>query len=441
MTQANSTKLVGALAVLAAAEQKSTVGRVKAAIDQNYPALEKFYKTAHANPEVSLMEKESSKRFANELRAAGFDVTENIGGYGVVGILKNGEGKTVLVRTDMDALPIKEETNLDFASKVIMKDDTGETVPAMHACGHDMHMTCASGVARTLASMKDAWKGTLVVIGQPAEELLRGARNMINDGLFDKIPTPDYCLAQHVFPFLEAGKFGYVPGNAWANLDNFEVIIKGVGGHGAAPHTTKDPIVLASQIILALQTIASREIDPLENVVVTVGAIHGGTRPNVIPTEVTLQVTIRTYGDKIREQTLASFERIINACAHMAGMPQNAMPVIRKTDHTVATYNDPQLVSRMTGLLKRVVGEENVIQKDPSMGSEDFGLYGKHANVPSFMIWTGSGHPEKVPAHFKGDLTLPGLHSCYYKPELEGTLRTGILGMTLQALDLLDAKI
>ena len=256
--------------------------------------LVELYRWFHAHPELSYAEKETSKRFAVELKAAGFDVTENIGGFGVVAVLKNGDGPTVLFRSDLDALPVKEETGLAFASKMTAKDESGKEVSVMHACGHDVHMTSLIGAARELSKRKAEWSGTLVMIGQPAEERLGGAVKMLKDGLFTKFPKPNYCLALHVAADQPAGTIGYSAGPTTANIDSVDVVVRGVGGHGAWPHKTKDPVVLAAEIVLALQTIVSREIDPTESAVVTVGSIHGGAKRNVISDRVVMELTLRS---------------------------------------------------------------------------------------------------------------------------------------------------
>jgi len=428
--------LVAASSIAFAAEPGDELLRSVAA--KEYPSLEKFYLTTHTNPELSLQEEQTSKRLAAEWRAAGFEVTEKVGGFGVVGVLKNGPGKTVLIRTDLDALPVKEETGAEYASKITATDPAGKTVPVMHACGHDIHITSIIGVARAMAGMKDRWSGTLVLMGQPAEEIVRGAKAMLDDGLFTKFPRPDFCLALHVDSELEVGKVGFVSGFAMANSDSAEIVIRGIGGHGAQPQTTKDPVVIAAQTVLNLQTIVSREVRAIDPVVISVGSIHGGTKYNIIPDEVTLQLTIRTYKDDVRAKVFKAIERIVKGTAATAGVPPELEPKITFREGTPSTYNTPELVTRVTQTLRRTLGEENVIQRDPSMGGEDFGLLGRQEpKIPIFMYRLGSVSKEKVAASKAGGPALPSLHSSKYLPEREGTIKTGVVSMTAAALDLL----
>jgi hippurate hydrolase len=412
---------------------------IRETVAKEYPSLEKIYTGVHAQPELSLMEEKTAARVAEELRKAGYEVAEKVGGYGVVGVMKNGEGKTLLIRGDLDALPVKEETGAEYASTVTTKDLAGQTVPVMHACGHDVHVTCLIGTARAMAQMKDKWKGTLIFIGQPAEEVGKGAKAMLADGLFKKFPRPDFALALHVDAELEVGKVGYVPGYAMANVDSVDVIIRGVGGHGAQPHMTKDPIVIAAECIVALQTIASREVKPTEPVVVTVGSIHGGTKHNIIPDEVKLQLTVRTYKDEVREQVLAAIERIVKGVAAGAGVPKNLEPIVSiKDEFTPSTYNTPELVDRVVVSLKEMVGEGNVVRREPSMGGEDFGRYGREEpKVPIFMYRLGSVKKERVEESKRpGGRPLPSLHSSKYLPEREA-IRVGVETMTGAAVELL----
>jgi len=409
-------------------------------VEKEYPSLEQIYLHIHTHPELSLREEKTAIKLAGELRAAGYEVTEHVGGYGVVAVLRNGPGKTLLIRTDLDALPVREETGAEYASKATMEDAFGKTAPVMHACGHDVHITCIVGVARTMAAMKDRWRGTLVLIGQPAEEMVKGAAAMLRDGLFEKFPRPDWCLAQHVDSELAIGQIGYVSGYMMANVDSVDVVIRGVGGHGAMPHATKDPVVIAAQTVLALQTIASREVKATEPVVVTVGSIHGGTKRNVIPDEVTLQLTVRTYSEAVRQQVLKAIERIAKGIAMAAGVPKELEPVVTLQDEsTPATYNTPELVERVLPALRAAVGDQNVIKREPSMGAEDFGLYGRQdPKIPIFMFRLGSVAPEKVAeSKREGGKRLPSLHSSKYLPVREPTIKTGVLAMTAAAIDLL----
>lgn len=427
------------LAALAISVRADDFERIKPIVDKHYAELDQLYTTLHANPELSTQEKQTAARLAAQLKAAGYDVTENVGGHGVVAVMKNGPGKTLLIRTDLDALPVKEETGAPYASTITTTDPAGKTVPVMHACGHDVHVTCMVGVARTLSALKDKWSGTLVLIGQPAEETVQGARAMLKDGLYTRFPKPDACLALHVDGDLRAGKVGYVSGFAMANVDTLDVVIRGVGGHGSAPHTTKDPIVIAAQTIVNLQTIASREVKATEAVVVTVGSIHGGTKHNIIPNEVTLQLTIRTYKDNVREQVLKSIERIVNGTATTAGVPSDRMPTITARDESVpACYNDPKLVEQVVGTFKKTFGDANVIEKEPTMGAEDFGLLGRQdPPIPCFMFRLGSVEEGKYNAAKAAKTPLPSLHSSIYLPHKEPTIRTGVQAMSAAALDFL----
>jgi hippurate hydrolase len=368
-------------------------------------------------------------------------VTERVGGFGVVAVLRNGPGKTLLIRTDLDALPVKEQTGAPYRSTAQATNPTGQPVDVMHACGHDVPVTCLAGDARERAELKDKWKGTLVLIGQPAEEVGKGAAAMLKDGLFSRFPRPDWCLALHVDAEVEAGKVGYVSGYAMANVDSVDVVIRGVGGHGAMPHMGKDPVVIAAQTVLALQTIDSRETDPLTPVVVTVGSIHGGTKHNIIPDEVVMQLTVRSYTDEVREKTIKAIERIARGTAQAAGVPEDRMPVVTvKDEFTPATYNTPELVERVVGVLKRTVGEDNVVKREPVMGGEDFSRYGREEpRIPIFMDRLGSVSAERIAESRRpGGKPLPSLHSAQYLPEREQTIKTGVTTMTAAAVDLLQ---
>jgi len=342
----------------------------------------------------------------------------------------------------MDALPVKEQTGLPFASKVTTRDDAGNDVPVMHACGHDMHMTALVGVARVLAQMKDRWQGTLVLIGQPAEERGGGASAMLKDGLFNRFPKPDFCLALHDSAELAAGTLGFTPGFAMANVDSVDITVRGLGGHGAHPDKTKDPVVLAAQIILALQTIVSRERDPLEPAVVTVGSIHGGTKHNIIPDEVELQLTVRSYSDEVRTQTLAAIQRITRGQAIAAGIPDDHLPVVHiEPDFTAATYNDPRLTERLVGVFSAWFGTTNVLQRKPSMGGEDFGDYGRTEHkIPICMFSVGGVKPEALKESARTGKPLPSLHSSLWAPDPEPTIKTGITAMTAAVLELMGKK-
>ena len=431
----------GVIVLATAAARAETVDDVRQFVEKQYPSLESIYTTVHRNPELSEQEEKTAALLASELKSLGYDVTTNVGGHGVVAVMKNGAGRTLLIRTDLDALPVRELTGASYASRVLTKDAAGQTVGVMHACGHDVHVTCLVGVARALVQFKDRWKGTLVLIGQPAEEIVHGARAMLKDGLFTRFPRPDWCLALHVDAELEAGKVGYVPGHALANVDSVDVTIRGVGSHGAQPDKGKDPVVIAAQTVLAFQTIDSREIDPTQPVVVTVGSIHGGTKRNIIPDEVVLKLTVRTYSEEVRSKTLAAIERIAGGIAQAAGVPSDRMPVVTRLEDesTPATYNDPALVEEVVGTFKRTLGESNVVKRDPVMGAEDFGRFGtEEPKIPIFMYRLGSVSPDRVAARKKpGAAPLPSLHSPIYLPEPKATIRTGVITMTAAAIELL----
>lgn len=403
--------------------------------------LEKLYRHLHSNPELSFQEKTTSARLAGELRKIGFDVTEGVGGHGVVGVLVRGEGPTVMVRTDTDALPVQEETGLEWASRVRATDDLGNDVPVMHACGHDVHMTCFIGTARVLAAMEEGWSGTLVMIAQPAEERGAGARAMLAEGLFTRFPRPDYVLALHVDSSIEAGTVGFTPGYAMANVDSVDITVRGIGGHGAYPETTKDPVVIAAQIVVALQTIVSREIRAIDPAVVTVGSIHGGTKHNIIPDEVRMQLTVRSYSDSVRQQLLTSIRRISLGVARTAGLPEELLPEVQimEGEYTPATYNDPALVSRVTGVFRELLGEDKVVEREPMMGGEDFGRYGREEpRIPIFMYRLGAIGSERFRAAVReGGGRLPSLHSGYFYPDAEPTIRTGVTTMSIAVLELL----
>ena len=412
---------------------------VQSRLAQEYPSLLELYKHLHSHPELSFQEVQSAARMAEELRKAGCEVTTGVGKGGVVGILRSGAGPTVLLRADMDALPVKEQTGLPYASTVTAKDAQGKDVPVMHACGHDIHMTWLVGAARVLGQIKDQWHGTAIFIGQPAEEAVGGALGMLDDGLFKRFPRPDFCVALHDDAELAAGTVGYTPGYSGANVDSVDITVYGVGGHGAYPHKTKDPVVLAAQIILALQTIASREVKPGEPVVVTVGSIHGGTRRNIIPDEVRLQLTVRSYKEEVRQQTLAAIKRIARGQALAAGLPEDRLPEVKVTDEiTPSLYNDPKLTERLVGAFQAWFGAANLIQKPPSMGGEDFSEFGRtEPKVPICMMNVGGVSPEALKESQRTGKALPSLHSSLWAPVPDPTIKTGVTVMTAAVLELL----
>ena len=416
--------------------------------DAELPSLLGIYKDLHSHPELSGYEERTAALVAKELRATGCQVTEELGkyensklkGYGVVGVMKNGDGPTVLVRTDMDALPVEEDTGLPYASKVVAKNDEGKDVHVMHACGHDVHIAAFIGVARALAKLKDRWHGTIVFVGQPAEELGTGARALLKDGLYEKFGKPNFALGFHDKADLETGRIGVTEGYTTANVDSVDVTVRGVGGHGAYPHKTKDPIVLAAEIINTWQTIVSRENNPLDPVVLTVGSIHGGTKHNVIPDEVKMQLTVRTYKSQVRERVLADIDRIAKGCAAAAGMPAELAPIVSvpKDPNTIAAYNNPELTKRLVAIWKKSLGDENVEMVDPTMGGDDFSEYSlPDHSIPAVYFHFGAVDPAKIAEYKQGRKELPTLHSSKFGPVPEPTIRTGMIGMTTAVLDLM----
>src|SRR5512132_3299057 len=419
---------------LVAVEAAAPPNAALAGLDAIYPDLEKLYLDLHQNPELSFHEEKTAAKMADRLRALGFEVTTGVAKTGVVGILRNGKGPTVMLRTDLDALPVEEQTGLPYASKATTTDDAGETVHVMHACGHDIHMTSWIGAATLLSRAKDRWRGTLMMIGQPAEEKEGGASKMLADGLFTRFPKPDFAFAIHDSAQAPAGTVQAISGFSFANVDSVDITIYGKGGHGAYPHTTIDPVVIAARTVLALQTIVGRENNPLDPAVVTVGSIHGGTKHNVIPDEVKLQLTVRSYKDEVRKHLLEAIARIAKAEAAAAGAPKP--PEVKVTDGTPATYNDPALTKRVAGALQRGLGAANVSEGQAVMGGEDFSEFGR-AGVPAAILWVGAVEPKKVEAAKAGGPSLPSLHSSGFAPDREPTIRTGVKTVTLAALELL----
>jgi amidohydrolase len=366
--------------------------KIENEVEKQTASMTELCKQLHQNPELSLQEFETSKRMAAELRKAGFEVTENFGGNNVVGILKNGEGPVIMLRTDMDALPIEEKTGFEFASTKIVKNMDGDEVAVMHACGHDIHMSVWAGTVHTLSALKNEWKGTLLVIAQQAEEISGGAGLAIETGLFTKFPKPDFALAYHINPELESGKIGLVGGPVFAGVKTAEITVYGKGGHGAYPEKCIDPIVIASRIVLDLQTIVSREISPLEPIVVTVGSIHGGTRPNIIPDEVKMELTLRYYSDEAIEKVIAAIKRISRSAAEMAGMQENKLPMVKiESAETPPVINNQELSEKIRYFAAETIGNDNIVKTAPAMVGEDFGKYGRTPeNVPICLIWLGS---------------------------------------------------
>ena len=416
--------------------------------DAELPSLLGIYKDIHTHPELSGYEERTAALVAKELRAAGCQVTEHLGryensklkGYGVVGVMKNGDGPTVLVRTDMDALPVEEDTGLPYASKVVAKNDEGKDVHVMHACGHDVHIAAFIGTVRALAKLKDQWHGTIVFVGQPAEETGNGARALLKDGLYEKFGKPNFALGFHDKADLETGRIGVTEGYTTANVESVDVTVRGVGGHGAYPHKTKDPIVLAAEMINDWQTIASRESNPLDPIVVTVGSIHGGTKRNIIPDEVKMQLTVRTYKPETRERVLAAIDRIAKGCATAAGVPPERAPIvtISKDEFCPATYNNPELTKRLITVWKSSLGDENVKIVDAVMGGDDFSEYTlPDHSIPAVNFHFGAVEPAKIAEYKQKGKELPTLHSSKFAPVPEPTIRTGVVAMTDAVLELM----
>ncbi|MBI1740320.1 MAG: amidohydrolase [Candidatus Koribacter versatilis] len=403
-------------------------------IDAVYPQVESLYLDLHRNPELSFHEEKTAAKIAEQLRKLGYDVTTEVGGTGVVGVLKNGSGPTVMLRAELDALPVPEKTGLAYASHVTTKNDQGVEVPVMHACGHDLHMAIGIGTAALLAQNKDRWRGTFIYVGQPAEERVGGAKAMMKDGLFTRFPKPDFAVAVHDTNGLPAGKVSYTPGFSASNSDSVDITVYGVGGHGSAPQTTVDPIVIAARTIVTWQTIVAREIDPQEPAVITVGSIHGGTKHNIIPDEVHMQLTVRSYKDEVRKHLLAAIERIAVAEAAAAGAPKK--PLVQLTDSVGAVYNDPQLTNRLAERLQQVFGVANVQLERPMMWSDDFAEY-RSGGVPSTMIELGAVNPAKFQEAKKSGESLPSPHSPFFAPDREPSLKTGIAVEMAALLELL----
>ena len=419
---------------------------VPALVDQQLPGLLTTYKGIHTAPELSHHEEQTSALLAEELRKAGYTVTEHVGkypdgsqAYGVVAILKNGTGPTLLIRTDLDALPVTEKTGLLYASTVRSKNPAGQDVGVMHACGHDIHITTMISVARNMAALKSQWHGTLMLIGQPSEETIDGAKAMLADHLYERFGRPDMAIALHDSNFA-AGKVSVVSGPALASSTSIDVIMRGVGSHGAAPEAGKDPIVMASEFVVALQTIVSRSIPPDQPAVVTVGDIHGGTKRNIIPDEVKMELTTRCYSEAVRQIIISGVERTAKGIAIAGGVPDDRMPIVKvlEDESTPATINDVELAARLRKIFIAKLGAENVIDKQAIMGSEDFGIFSLNHTIPAVIFWLGAYDPKKVAESERTGVALPSPHSPFFAPLPEPTLRTGVTAMTDAAIALLQ---
>ncbi|SEI78162.1 hippurate hydrolase [Sphingobium sp. AP50] len=420
----------------AAAPAQSEIG---AAVAKDMDGLMTLYRDLHANPELSLQEVNTAAKLAKRLKALKFDVTEKVGGTGVVAVMTNGSGPTLLIRADMDGLPVVEQTGLDFASKVRTKTPEGVETGVMHACGHDTHMTAFIETAKLMAARKKDWKGTLVMILQPAEEVGKGARNMLEDGLYTRFPRPTHAIAFHDAANLEAGVVGYTPGYALANVDSVDILVKGLGGHGAYPQTTKDPIVLGARIVTTLQTLISREQDPQDPAVVTVGSFQAGAKHNIIPDQAKLLLTVRSYSDETRAKLIEGIKRVSRGEAIAAGVPDDKMPVVTVQDEfTPSTYNPPEFAEQMAGLLKGHFPDGRVIKTPAVMGGEDFGrFYRADKSIKSFIFWVGGVPADKMAASASGQVTLPSLHSPFWAPQADKVIATASEAMTVLALDIL----
>ena len=436
-------RVAGGLTSLAAAsgaEAKAVDAKaaVTARVDAEFASLEAIFHRLHANPELSFQEVETAALVAKELRAAGFEVTEKVGNTGVVGVLRNGPGPTVLLRADMDGLPVKERTGLPWESRAVVRDLSGREQPAMHACGHDLHVTGLIGAARVLAAERARWSGTLVCVAQPAEEIVAGARAMLRDGLYTRFPRPDFALALHVSSSRKAGEIGYVDGTPYASVSSVDILVRGVGGHGSQPHTAKDPVLLAAQIITALQGIVSREIRPGTPAVVTVGTIQGGTKRNIIPEEVRLELTLRSFDQKVMGQMVAAIRRICAGTAAAAGVPEDRLPVVTVAPESApVTTNDSALVRRLAGVFRTWFGPERVEAASPSTGAEDFSEYGRtQPPVPIFIWSVGAADPARYAAAARGGPPVPANHSPEAVFVADPTLRTSVASLTAAVLDL-----
>ncbi|WP_462150835.1 M20 metallopeptidase family protein [Pseudoalteromonas xiamenensis] len=429
------------LALLVASQ--TSAATLSAQLDKQLPSLEQLYLHLHQNPELSYHEVQSSKRLADEFKALGMNVTEGVGGHGVVALFQNGEGPTIMIRADTDGLPITEETGKPYASKVTTVNASNQTVGVMHGCGHDIHMTSLVGTAKQLMNNKSLWKGTLMLVAQPAEEVGGGAKAMLKEGLFSKYAKPDYVLGLHVSANLPAGKVAVAPGYALANVDSVDITVKGKGGHGAYPHTTIDPVVIASRLVLALQTITSREISPLKPSVITVGSIHGGSKHNVISDEVKLQLTLRSYDPEVRDQQVATIKRMAKGIALSAGLPDELMPsvYVHEEERIPSTYNEPELAVKVKASIETAIGQSNVEKSEPVMAGEDFGLYGRtDEHVPISIFWLGAVEPTFYTQSVAAGKTLPSLHSSKFAPDYPLTIKTGVTAMTQSALDLFNQQ-
>ncbi len=442
------TLIVAAVAAVAfpLAAQNPAASDLAASAQRQLPGLTETYKHLHRNPELSRHEEQTSAYLAGELRKLGYTVTEHVGKYedgaqafGVVAVLENGAGPRLLLRTEMDALPVVEKTGLDYASTVTATNAQGQQVGVMHACGHDLHMTVFLGTAREMASRKSEWHGTLMLIAQPSEEMILGAGAMLADHLYERFGRPDFVIAEHDSPDVPAGSIAVKGGPLLASATSIDVTMRGIGGHGSRPEAGKDPIVLAAEFVLVAQTIVSRQIDPQQPAVLTVGTIHGGTKNNIIPDEVTMGLTLRTYSAAERDQIVAAIRRTANGLAEAYGIPAERMPTVTVVESTPATINDAALAERVRAAAAavNVLGKERVLEAHAVMGSEDVGLFSLDGKIPAVMYWLGAADEDKLAESRKTGVPLPGLHSALFAPVYAPAIATGVTAMSGVALELL----
>lgn len=427
-----------------AAQNVAPPADLAASAEKQLPALTETYKHLHRNPELSQHEEKTSALLAGELRKLGYTVTEHVGKYedgkpafGIVAILENGPGKRLLLRTDMDALPVEEKTGLDYASTVRSTNAQGQDVGVMHACGHDLHMIVLLGVAREMAERKGAWHGTLMLIGQPSEEIIQGAQAMLADRLYERFGRPDYVVSEHDFPEVPAGSVAIKGGPLLASATTLTVTMRGIGSHGSAPQAGKDPIVLAAEFVLVAQTIVSRQTDPQQPAVLTVGMIHGGTKNNIIPDEVTMGLTLRTFSVAQRDQIVAAVKRTANGLAEAYGIPADRMPIVSMGESTPVTFNDPALAERLRTDAAAALGKDHVFEAHAAMGSEDVGAFSLDSQIPAVMYSLGAAYPEKLAESRKTGVPLPSLHSALFYPDYAPAITSGVTAMTAIGLDLL----
>jgi len=436
--------VIATVALPLTAQSPAAQTDLAASVEKQLPALTETYKHLHRNPELSGHEEQTSAFVAGELRKLGYTVTEHVGKYddgtqafGVVAVMENGAGPRLLIRTELDALPVEEKTGLDYASTVKTTNAQGQQVGVMHACGHDLHMTVLLGAARELAERKSQWHGTLMLIGQPAEEAVGGAKAMLADHLYERFGRPDFVLSEHDSNDVAAGSVAIKGGPLLASATTIDVTIRGIGGHGSAPQAGKDPIVLAAEFVLVAQTIVSRQIDPQQPAVLTVGTIHGGTRSNIIPDEVKMGLTLRTYSAAERDAIIADLRRTAKGLAEAYGIPANRMPTVTPSEGTPATYNDPALAERLRPFAVTALGKEHVDEARAIMASEDVGLFSLDGKIPAVMYWLGAADPEKLAEGRKSGVPLPGLHSALFAPVYAPAIKAGVTAMTTMAMGLL----